>query len=118
VTAIYLMADSANGLNAHQLHKSLGLTYKSARFLVKRLASGMRQGALGKKLNSLLEAEGASVVGGSPRKRPLRAKTKKRTGGLNVGDGKGKNGAGVLEQLKSERLKGFAKRTWRKFSKV
>ncbi len=118
VTAIYLMADSANGLNAHQLHTRLGLTYKSARFLVKRLGSGMRQGALGKKLSSLLEAEGANVVGGSPRKRSLRAKTKKRKGALSVGDGKGKSGPGFLEQLKSERLKGFAKRTWRKFSRI
>ena len=118
VTAIYLMADSANGLNAHQLHTRLGLTYKSARLLVKRLGSGMRQGALGKKLSSLLEAEGANVVGGSPRKRSLRAKTKKRKGALSVGDGKGKSGPGFLEQLKSERLKGFAKRTWRKFSRI
>jgi len=73
---------------------------------------------LGKKLNSLLEAEGANVVGGIPRKRHLRAKTKKRTGVLSVGDGNGKSGSGVLEQLKSDRLKGFAKRTWRKFSRV
>ncbi len=118
VTAIYLMADSANGLNAHQLHTRLGLTYKSARLLVKRLGSGMRQGGLGKKLSSLLEAEGANVVGGSPRKRSLRAKTKKRKGASSVGDGKGKSGPGFLEQLKSERLKGFAKRTWRKFSRI
>ncbi len=116
VTAIYLMADSANGLNAHQLHTRLGLTYKSARLLVKRLGSGMRQGALGKKLSRLLEAEGANVVGKGPRKRRLRAK--KRTGVSSGGENNGGSGSGVLERLKSKTLKGFAKRTWRRFSGV
>jgi hypothetical protein len=124
VTAIYLMSDSANGLNAHQLHRRLGLTYKSARLLVKRLDSGMRQGALGKKLNSLLEAEGANVVGENPRQRRVRGK--RRTALLSVAEGKGKgkgkgNGSsepGVLERLKSKKLKEFARRTWRRFSGV
>jgi len=116
VTAIYLMGDSAKGLNAHQLHKRLGLTYKSARFLVKRLGEGMRQGALGKRLNSLLEAEGANVVGKGPRKRRLRAN--KGTGVSSGGEGNGSSGPGVLERLKSKSLKGFAKRTWRRFSGV
>jgi len=116
VTAIYLMGDSAKGLNAHQLHRRLGLTYKSARFLLKRLGEEMRQGALGKKLNSLLEAEGANVVGKGPRKRLLRAK--KRTGVSSGGESNGSSGSGVLEGLKSKSLKGFAKRTWRRFSGV
>jgi len=114
VTAIYLMGDSAKGVNAHQLHRRLGLTYKSARFLVKRLGEGMRQGALGKRLNSLLEAEGANVVGKGPRERFLRAK--KRTGVSSGGESNGSSGSGVLERLKSKSLKGFAKRTLRRFS--
>ncbi len=114
VTAIYLMSASANRLNAHQLHGKLGLTYKSARLLVKRLGSGMRQGALGKKLNNLLEAEGVSVVGKRPIKRRLRAK--KETAVLSVGEGKGTSGPGVLERLRSENLKGLAERTWRRFA--
>ena len=111
VTAIYLMGDSANKLNAHQLHRRLGLTYKSARFLVKRLGEGIKQGALGKKLNSLLDEEGASVVGDGPKKRRLR--TKRRAGALSVGRVKGSSGPGVLGRLKGNDLKGLAKRTWR-----
>ena len=113
LTAIYLMGDSSRVLNAHQLHRRLGLTYKSARFLVKRLGEEMRQGALGKKLNSLLEAEGASVVGKGPRK--IRLGAKKRTRVLSVGEGKGSSGPSVLERLKSRNLEEFAKRTWRRF---
>jgi len=107
VTAIYLMGDSTKGLNAHQLHRRLGLTYKSARFLVKRLGKGMRHAALGKKLNRLLEAEGANVVGKGPRERFLRAK---KGTGVSSGEGNGSSGSGVLERLRSKSLKGFAKR--------
>ena len=116
VTAIYLMSDSANGLNAHQLHRRLGLTYKSARFLVKRLGEGMMQGALGKRINSLLEAEGAQVVGKGPRKGRVRAK--KGTAVLIVSEGRGSSGPGFLERLKTKKVKEFAKRTWRRFSGV
>ncbi len=112
----HLMGGSAKELNARQLHMRLGLTYKSARFLVKRLGEEVRQGALGKKRNWLLEAEGAHVVGKSSRKRRFRAK--KRTTLLYVAEGKGSSGPGVLEQLKIKSLKGFAKRTWRRLSGV
>jgi len=116
VTAIYLMDGSAKRLNAHQLHRRLGLTYKSARFLVKRLGEGIRQGALGRKLNRLLEAEGVHVVGNSPIKKRLRAK--KRTGVLGVGEGNRSSGPGLFERLRSKSLKGFAERTWRRFAGV
>ena len=114
--AIYLMGDPANRLNAHQLHRRLGLTYKSVRFLLKRLDSGMKHGALAKKLNGLLEAEGANVVGKGPRQGRIRAK--KRTSVLRVGEGEGSNGPGVVEGLKSIDLKKLAKRTWRRLSGV
>jgi hypothetical protein len=116
MTAIHLMGGSAKVLNARQLHMRLGLTYKSARFLVKRLGEEVRQGALGKRRNWLLEAEGAHVVGKSSRKRRFRAK--KRTTLLYVAEGKGSSGPGVLEQLKIKSLKGFAKRTRRRLSGV
>jgi len=76
VTAIYLMGNSAKELNPHQLHKRLRLTYKSARLMVVRIVESRRQGALTRKLNSFLEAEGARVV----RKRAERgARGSKRT---------------------------------------
>ncbi len=83
---------------------------------MKRLGEEVMHGALGKKGNWLLEAEGAHVVGKSSRKRRFRAK--KRTTLLYVAEGKGSSGPGVLEQLKIKSLKGFAKRTWRRLSGV
>ena len=81
---------------------------------MKRLGEGIRHAALGKKLNSLLEGGGANVVGKGPRKRLLRAK--KRTGVLSGGEGNGSSGSVVLQRLKSKSLKGFAKRTLKRFS--
>lgn len=115
--AIYLMGDSRKRVNAHELHRRVGVTYKSARFLVRRLGKGTRQGGLGRKLNSLLEMEGANVVGKRPRRRRLLSK--KGIGLLSVLEGKVvSGGSGFLERVMSINLKGFVMRTWRRFSEV
>ena len=42
----YLMAASKKGMSAHQLHRSLGVTYKSAWFMAHRIREAMRAGGL------------------------------------------------------------------------
>src|SRR3954454_23291425 len=44
--AFYLMTASKKGMSAHQLHRSLGVTYKSAWFLAMRIREAMRAGGL------------------------------------------------------------------------
>ncbi len=44
--AFYLMASSKKGMSAHQLHRSLGVTYKTAWFLAHRIREAMRAGGL------------------------------------------------------------------------
>jgi transposase-like protein len=44
--AVYLMAASKKGVSAHQLHRILEITYKSAWFLCHRIREAMRTGAL------------------------------------------------------------------------
>src|SRR5664279_4539294 len=44
--AFYLMASSKKGVSSHQLHRALGITYKSAWFLTHRIREAMRQGGL------------------------------------------------------------------------
>jgi transposase-like protein len=44
--ATYLMTSSKKGISAHQLHRVLEITYKSAWFLAHRIREAMRQGAL------------------------------------------------------------------------
>ncbi|MDP8994354.1 MAG: IS1595 family transposase [Pseudomonadota bacterium] len=44
--AFRLMAGSKKGISAHQLHRSLGITYKSAWFMAHRVREAMRSGDL------------------------------------------------------------------------
>ncbi|MEQ8343415.1 IS1595 family transposase [Marinovum algicola] len=44
--AIHLMVSSKKGISSHQLHRVLGITYKSAWFLTHRIRECMRDGAL------------------------------------------------------------------------
>jgi transposase-like protein len=44
--ATYLMCSSKKGVSAHQLHRSLEITYKSAWFLAHRIREAMREGKL------------------------------------------------------------------------
>jgi transposase-like protein len=44
--AVYLMSCSKKGISAHQLHRILGVTYKTAWFLAHRIREAMRDGTL------------------------------------------------------------------------
>lgn len=44
--AVYLLTSSKKGFSAHQLHRTLGITYKSAWFLAHRIREAMRSGDL------------------------------------------------------------------------
>ena len=46
VQAIVLMTASKKGISAHQLHRTLGVTYKTAWFMEHRIREAMRSGAL------------------------------------------------------------------------
>src|SRR3954465_5740761 len=42
----HLMTSSKKGISAHQLHRSLGITYKAAWFMAHRIRKAMREGGL------------------------------------------------------------------------
>jgi len=44
LVAFYLMASSKKGISAHQLHRTLGIDYKSAWFMTHRIREAMRTG--------------------------------------------------------------------------
>jgi transposase-like protein len=72
--AIHLLCASKKGMSAHQLHRMLGVTYKSAWFMAHRIRYAMSQPPLVTKLKGIVEADetyvGAKRKKGARRGRP------------------------------------------------
>ena len=66
--AIHLMVASKKGMSAHQLHRMLGVTYKSAWFMAHRIRYAMQQPPLKGKLRGIVEAD-ETYVGGKAKNR-------------------------------------------------
>jgi transposase-like protein len=65
--AFYLLCSSKKGMSAHQLHRMLGITYKSAWFMAHRIRYAMEQPAFTRLLTGTVEAD-ETYVGGKKRR--------------------------------------------------
>ena len=63
VQAIYLIGASKKGISAHQLHRMLGCTYRSAWFMAHRLRFAMGSGPLAEKLKGTVEVDEGYIGG-------------------------------------------------------
>src|SRR5712692_5778578 len=72
--AFYLLCSSKKGMSAHQLHRMLGITYKSAWFMAHRIRYAMEQPAFSRLLSGTVEVD-ETYIGGKPR-RSNRVQTK------------------------------------------
>jgi transposase-like protein len=61
--AFHLLCASKKGISAHQLHRMLGVTYKSAWFMAHRIRYAMTQEPLSSKLKGIVEIDEAYVGG-------------------------------------------------------
>jgi transposase-like protein len=78
--AIFLLCSSKKGMSAHQLHRMLDITYKSAWFMAHRIRFAMNEGALADLLKGTVEidetfVDGKAITKGSTfaRRRSLRS---------------------------------------------
>jgi transposase-like protein len=65
--AFYLLCSSKKGMSAHQLHRMLGVTYKSAWFMAHRIRYAMEQPPFARPLTGTVEAD-ETYVGGKVRR--------------------------------------------------
>jgi hypothetical protein len=78
VLAFHLMSASKKGISAHQLHRMLGVTYKTAWFMAHRIRESMREFApdpVGGQ-NKVVEAD-ETYIGGKAKNRAFKAPPKK-----------------------------------------
>ncbi len=61
--AFHLLCASKKGMSAHQLHRMLGVTYKSAWFMAHRIRYAMTQEPLSSKLDGIVEVDEAYIGG-------------------------------------------------------
>ena len=66
--AFHLLCASKKGMSAHQLHRMLGVTYKSAWFMAHRIRYAMSQPPLADKLKGTVEAD-ETYIGGKRKNR-------------------------------------------------
>jgi len=73
--AFQLMASSKKDISAHQLHRMLDITYKSAWFMAHRIRHVMKQTPFGDKLGGIVEADETYIGGKSRGRGQLAVKT-------------------------------------------
>src|SRR5919109_78699 len=71
LAAFYLLCSSKKGMSAHQLHRMLGVTYKSAWFMAHRIRMAMAEAPFQTRLAGVVEAD-ETYIGGKARNRKKR----------------------------------------------
>ena len=61
--AIHFLCSSKKGMSAHQLHRMLGITYKSAWFMAHRIRKAMEMPPLSEKLKGVVEVDETNICG-------------------------------------------------------
>src|SRR3954452_2903592 len=82
LAAIWMIANTKNGVSSHELSRSIGLTQKSAWFVLQRIRLAMQTGSFDK-LDGEVEVD-ETFIGGLARNMHARDRARRITGGCGV----------------------------------
>jgi transposase-like protein/transcription elongation factor Elf1 len=105
--AVYLICSSKKGMSANQLHRMLGITYKSAWFMGHRIRVAMTKSPLAEKLSNIVEVDETYVGGKAKGKRGRGAGKKTKVYSLIQRDGEARSFK--VDNVKSKTLKKLIK---------
>ena len=102
--AIHLLCASKKGMSAHQLHRMLGVTYKTAWFMAHRLRYAMTQTPLVEKLRGIVEAD-ETYIGGRRKGKPGRGAQLTKPGVVALVERGGKVRAFVTPRVMGDEIR-------------
>jgi transposase-like protein len=100
--AFHLLSSSKKGMSAHQLHRTLGVTYKTAWFIAHRIRYAMESESMGK-MSGIVEADETYVGGKCPRS--VQAAHYGKTPVFSLVERDGRVKSQVVERVTSRNLK-------------
>jgi len=109
LVAIYLMSYSKKSISANQLHRALGITYKSAWFLCHRIRYAMSREPLKGMLKGIVEVD-ETYVGGKKRKGSKRGRGTKKTPVLSLIERNGRARSYKLDNLTKKTIQGLIRK--------
>src|SRR4051812_18729624 len=95
LTAMWLITNAKNGISSYEIHRAIGVTQKTAWFMLHRIRLAMQTKSF-RKLGGDVEAD-ESYIGG--RARNMHATKKKRFGGIHATRGRSRMGKVIVMAL-------------------
>ena len=86
IPAMWLIANAKNGISSYEIHRALGVTQKTAWFMLHRIREAMRNGSL-ERLQDHVEVD-ETYIGGKVRNMHKHVRAEKITGTGGAGSGK------------------------------
>src|SRR5260370_22461979 len=66
LTAVWMICNAKNGISSYEVHRSIGVTQKTAWFMLQRIRLAMQSGSFLKKMNGHVEVD-ETYIGGKAR---------------------------------------------------